>query len=396
MTFLDSWPWRKFLAESSLAGRGFSVLFFGRGFSVLFFGRGFSALIAISLLASCAADETYTGTEHVRVKHNVSGQFEWAVQHYEAGEYKEAVKNFERLRKEGAEVPDYDLVSFYVGMSLYHLGRFDDAARELESFLRSNTTRQEGQDARLSLLLTYERLGRWKDIATLASETDKLTLFQNNRALLKLVWARALREQGEIKGAKAVLSDALPYLDKMGSSDRSANPFYADPDQDLWGRYHFTEVLVEEVECNKLGPKEIMGSTKIKSADGATKIKKMRMHRLYNPWLEGVTDCFRKAVTLASNEIFAFESPWSAPAEQSLSQGIDVFANKIQTFLKEESGVLNNHRALQKASSEHLYRLLGTLDERLKFFKDRGVNSVHLESLRKQLDRLLVSLSRPS
>jgi hypothetical protein len=337
--------------------------------------RVWGALLCFFLLGACAADETIG--RHHKGQRAISSKFEWAVQHYEAGAYKDSLKNFLLLRGKGTEVPGYDLIPFYVGMSLFHLSRFEEAARELETFLRSGSARQEALDARLSLLLTLEKLGRWKEASSLAAETDKLTLFQNNRALLKLVWARALREQGEILGAKAVLKDSLPYLDKMEADERG--PLRTDPDQDLWGRYHFIEALIDETECTKAGP-------------SSTRRKKT----LYSPWLESVTDCFRGAITKASEELFSRESPWSSLAQESLERGISHFAEEIDGYLQKEKAKLESFRTLQKASREQLYRILGTTDSQLKTLKDRGINPLPLESLRKLLDRLLVTLSRPS
>ncbi len=308
-----------------------------------------------------------------RVKKSITNQFDWAVQSYEAGAYKEAVQRFERLQKEGAEVPEYDLIFFYLGMSRFKLGEIEESVTELESFLRSGTQRQEGQNARLTLLLAFEKLGRWKESASLAAETDKLTLFQYNRALLKLLWARSLAEQGELQGANVVLEDSLAYLDKVGADDKA--PFYANSDQDLWGRYYFSMVLVQVRACDLSQPKEIA-----------------KKKRLYDPWLDSVTDCLRKTLKLASEELFAKENDWNDRATEELGKAIESFGVKIEAQMKREAGVLANQRALKKSASQSLYRLLGTLDEQLKIFKDRAVNSGALELLRKQIDRLLVSI----
>lgn len=334
----------------------------------------------LATLSSCSAptEEVMVGGKPRRMKKSISSQFEWAVQSYEAGSYKEAIQRFERLQKEGSEVPEYDLILFYLGMSHHKIGEYPRAAGELEAFLKAGSQRQEGQDARLTLLLCYEKLGRWKDSASLSAETDKLTLFQYNRALLKLLWARALAEQGEVQGAKVVLEDAVAYLDKVGSEEK-AIPFYANPDEDLWGRYHFSSVLMEARTCPSPQPKEIA-----------------KKKKLYVPWLESVTDCLRASLTHGSQELFVKENAWSDMAGTELGAAIDTFGQKIQTHLKKEASSLASHRALQKSASENLYRLLGTVDEHIKNFKNRGVSPKPLESLRKQIDRLLVVISSPS
>lgn len=358
--------------------------------AALWLGR----FLLLGALASCAHIED-KGTKHRHPDAN-SSRFEWAVQNFEAGNFKKAIESFRALRAEGSALSGYDLIPYYLGMSHFRLKQYEPAARELESFVRGGGNRQESQDARITLLLAYEKLARWKDASSLAAETDKLTLFQNSRALLKLVWARSLREQNELLGAKATLEDTLPYLDKVGFDDGS-QPFYADPDQDLWGRYHYTALLIAESECAQLGPHEtLVPLPPLKDPEKTARKRKPIVRRLYPPWIESVTDCQRKAVTRASEEIFFRDSPWSEPTRQVLADGIDAFGAKLRSFLKQESGVLSRERALQKTARENLYRLLATIEEKMKYFKDHGLSPKTLESLRKQVDPLLVSISTSS
>jgi hypothetical protein len=354
------------------------------------------SLAALCLLAACSHGLD-TEAKHRKPDPN-SSRFEWAVQHYEAGDFEKAIKSFEALRKEGAEIPDFDLVPFYLGMSHYKLGHFETAAQELEGFVQGASKREESQDARITLLLTLEKLGRWKDTAALAMESDKLTLFQYNRALLKLIWARSLRELGEILGAKAELEEAQPFLDKA-TSDEAVQPFFADPDQDLWGRSHFTSILVTESECLKLEPRDLAHREPAPEKPGkksaAKKLKAVAPNRLYAPWLEAVTDCQRKASTEAADELFERESPWGPLAAAAISNSITIFGNRITGYLKEEASRLPRRRALQKDARENLYRLLALFEEKLKFFKNRELNEAPLEPLRKQVDRLLVEISSP-
>jgi tetratricopeptide (TPR) repeat protein len=350
-----------------------------------------AAALSILLLSSCAGSGDDVRRHHGKAPSAVWTRFEWGVQNYEAGDYQKAIAGFESLRKEGPAVPDYDLLPYYLGMSHYHLGQYPDAARELEAFLRAGASRQEAQDARLTLLLTYEKLGRWDDATALAVETDKLTLFQYNRALLKLVWAHALRERGELLGAKAALDEAEPYLDKVSTED-GGQPLYADADQDLWGRYHYTSVLVEEMECGRLTPKEIGVAAK----PGKKGRKARPLKRLYAPWLEAVTDCQRKAIAHASQEIFSHDSPWAPKAEAALTQGIEAFGERVRDYLRQESAALEKHRALEKTARENFYRLLSSVEDQIKIFKNRGLNSESLEAIRKKIDPLIVSLSHPS
>ncbi|MGZ3693140.1 MAG: tetratricopeptide repeat protein [Bdellovibrionota bacterium] len=306
-------------------------------------------------------------------------QFEWAVQSFEAGDYAHAVKQFKQLEKEGAKVADFELVPYYLGMSYFNAGFNREAAAYLERFLQVGQNLRESQDARMALLLIYERLNEWPRALGLAAETEHSTLFQNNRALLKLIWARALIETNEVLGAKAQLKDATQYLDLTSGEDRTV---LSESERDVWGRYHFTSLLVQERECQALNPQKA-GSGK-------------RAKTLYTNWLEGSIDCVRQAITEASNEIFIRESAWSVPSYSSLERSMDNLAAKIRQFLESENKVLSNKQALKKAAQAQLYRLITELDKNIKVFKIREVNSQYLESLRKRVDLLLVSISRPS
>ncbi len=343
----------------------------------------FPLALALALTSACSGtEEMMVRGKPKRVRKSVAAQFEWAVQAYEAGEYEEASRRFSKLRKEGAEVPDYDLISYYLGMGHFRLKQFEAATKELEAFLRSQNSGREGQEARLALLLAYEKLSRWKSSAALAAETDKMTLFHYNRALLKLLWARALREVGEIQGAKAVLEDSAAYLDKVSGEEGRAGPYYANPDQDLWGRYYFTSLLLKARDCTDLNPK------KVKSGKAES--------YLYTAWIEAESDCLSAAVRFASQELFAKESSWGQEAVNALSGSIDNFGSKVKEHSRLLAKHLSKQAALKKESLEGLYRVLGTVDDQIKNFKDREVTPEPLEQLRKQIDPLLVSISSSS
>jgi hypothetical protein len=349
------------------------------------------SLFALAMLveACSATNTTNEGKHHVAPAN--SSKFEWGVQHYEAGNYEKAIKVFDGLRKEGAAVPNFDLLAYYLGMSHFRLGHFDVAARELEAFVHASGGRLEAQDARIVLLLAYEKLARWKDASSLAMESDKLTLFQNNRAVLKLVWARALREQGEQLGAKTALDEALPYLDQTGTDDAS-QAFFADPDQDLWGRYHTTSILLRESECTGLSPHETAAKLPAKKKPPK---KLATPTRLYGPWLEAVTTCQRQALAEASDDLFSRESPWEPQAAAALATGFRVFGERILGYLHDETARLDRQRALQKIARENIYLLLHAVEEKLKVYKNQELNQSSLESLRKQLDGLLGKISSP-
>jgi hypothetical protein len=343
-------------------------------------------LLAMSVLASCSSlsevlyppSEPKEGDSVTREKKRqkvVSSQFEWAVQNYEAGEYDLAIPQFRKLKSLGPTVTGFELVPYYLGMSLYQSKQFPEATAELESFLKSESNASESQEARVALLSIYEKTRQWDRVLGLAAETDKLTLFQDKRAFLKLVWAQALQAKGEIKGAKAVLKDAAQYLDGH-SAKRSTGP---DLDKDLWGRFYYTTFLLKAEDCRTV-PKEI----------GSGKTKK----RLYQPWLESSVDCYRYSLDQITRDLG--ESGWSAQALAELERSIVAFGEKIQSYLNLEKGRLETRRALEGQARQNLYRLLSKTEDTIKFFKNQGLEAAPLESLRKRIDLLLVSLARPS
>jgi hypothetical protein len=342
-----------------------------------------SAAIALS---SCAAvndffypapvsKEGVSPAREQRRQKVVSTQYEWAVQNFEAGKYEKAVAEFRRLLPLGATLENYEMVPFYLGMSLYRLRQEPEATSQLENFLRARPADFSSQEARMALLSLYERAEQWDRVLGLAAETEGLTLFQDNRAFLKLVWARALLEKGEEKGAAAVLKDSLAYLD--GKSNRLTGP---DPDQDFWGRYHYTSLLLQLKGCNGREPKEINKGRK----------------RLYLPWLEATIDCFRQSLGGLVAELLLPESAWAPVSLNLLNSNLAAFGQKVKGYQRREGSRLAERRLLEGSAREQLYRFLNKIDEQDKVIKNHGVINTNLELIRKQVDLLLVSLSNPS
>lgn len=364
MTFPRSWLWPNTCPKLLLA--------FAAGLAL-------SACSTVKDAPVAAGDKPANSRQERSRLRSVSSQFEWAVQSYEAGKYLEAIEQFQRLRQVGAENPAYVRVPFYLGMSHYRSGQYREAQGFLQEFLRTAQPGSEAQEARLALLSVYERTQQWDALLGLAAETDKLTLFQDNRAYLKLLWARALVAKGEMKGARSVLEDASQYLN--GDPAQAART--PEPDLDLWGRYHFTQLLLQVDDCSARGPREIPEGKK-------------SVRRLYPAWLEATTDCYRRALSFTEKELLARESSWAKPATQELAKGIEAFGQRIQGYYQAEKSRLERQRVLQNSSRSQLYRLLGALDEALNNLKVQGLSSSTLEGARKRLDLLLLSLARPS
>lgn len=342
--------------------------------------------LAACALAGCAGERVAPGEPSApppavvdsRAR-GLSDQFQWAVQDYEAGKYTEAAEKFSRLEPRGAETPEFDLVSFYLGMCYYRAGQYGLATSRLREFLRGERSGEMAQDARLALLTIYERTQRWDDLLGLAAETDPLPLFQDNRAFLKLLWARALEAKGERKGAKKVLDDALQYL----AGDPNAAARSPDPDQDLWGRYHYTKLVLDLGACGLTEPKAF--------AEG-----KKSVRRLYPAWLDSSVDCLRGSLGFLEKELLLRDSAWGKAGTQAFVKETERFGDRIKGYYAEEKNNLARQRTLQNSSRTNLYRLISALEESSGRLKAAGFSPTAFEALRKRIDLLLVSLSSPA
>jgi tetratricopeptide (TPR) repeat protein len=305
------------------------------------------------------------------------GQMQWAVQNYEAGEYKKAIQQFDLLRTYGTEVPNYELIHFYIGMSYFRLEKLEEAKNSLNLFLQQNTLHHQNQEARITLLSIYEKQSKWDDLLGLAAEMEKLTLFQNNRAFLKLVWAKALVAKGENKGATLLLKESLQYLDSGDYRPLKS----MSPDTDLWGRYYYTQNLLKEQDCISTNPKSV-GSGKNK-------------RNLYLPWLENAVDCYASILKDVSENLIQKESNWSDEAMQNINQSFLSFEAKIQSFLKKERPHVEKARALSSQARQNLYRLLGKMDELQANVREKNLNTSSLKAFRTKIDQTITQIAAP-
>jgi len=308
----------------------------------------------------------------------LADKFQWAVQDYEAGKYTEAADKFRSLSAAGAENPEFDLVPFYLGMCYYQAGQYAPATDRLRYFLRGERNGEMAQDARLALLTIYEREQRWDELLGLAAETDPLPLFQDNRAFLKLLWARALEAKGERKGAAKVLGEAEQYL----AGDPSAAARSPDPDRDLWGRFHYLKLLLRLNECASSEPRAVGG--------------KKGSQRLYPAWADASVDCLRGSLTFLEKELLLRDSTWGKAGTLAFVKGTENFGDRLKSYFAQEKSRLVQQRILQGASRTNLYRLQSALDESASRLRSQGLSTNSLDALRKRIDLLLLSLSSPA
>ena len=308
------------------------------------------------------------------------GRYEWAVQSYESGEYDLAIVEFQKLKNLGSTVPNFEKIPFYLGMSHFKKSNWAVAQPLLEEYVHQNLSDSNGQEARISLLYIYEKQKNWNTLATLAAETETVNLFQTNRIQQKLLWARALRAQHELQGARIALKEAFTQLQNIPAS--LSDPYSEDLNEDLWGRYYFTELDIQVETCVSQEPRE--------------KKQKKKLSRLYSQWMAGVTDCLRGVLRTANQELFPTESKWSENATVSLEEGIALFVGKIQQFQSSEKENIAQWQSIEKEARQQLYQVFNLVDADLKQFREQSLPTNSLLHLRKQLDLLIVSLSSPS
>ena len=318
-----------------------------------------------------------TSGTHQEMK--TSSQFEWAVQYYEAGQYEKALPSFLKLSEKGAEEESFQLVPFYLGMTYYRLRNWAKASEFLEAFNRVKTEGAVSKESRVALMVCYENQQKWQQATALASEIDTMNLYQDNQFLVKLIWARALSEQGEILGAKTILKDTFQ---QMSNFPMSENPdlLQQDTESDLWGRYYFVSILINEKECESIQPKEIKG-------------KKPKF--LFDNWFEAENECVKRALKEGSLDLFRSDKAFSHPAAALIEKALESYAAKSNQFAAKQANI-EAKRQIANNARQHFYQVMGYVDELQKNLKIQELESPHLKQIRTRIDYLILSISSPS
>jgi len=301
-----------------------------------------------------------------------SNQFAWAVQNFEAGRYEKSLRLFLKLKAQGPQLEDFELISFYLGMSHFRLNELALAQKNLEFFIQQRLDLHQTQVAKLTLLSIFESEKKWNKILGLAAEMNTLSLFQDSRAYLKLSWARALRENKEHRSALLMLKEARDYLDVTDVSQLRPS----QPDQDLWGKYHSTELLLALDECGALEPKIVGKESRLET------------------WVDASADCLRRSFSLFSENLVSNDSPWITFAEENYLSSLNSFFVRYQGLEKKQS--LTRRRKLDPLMKSSLYRLHSEMETQKARLKDRSLSLDPIERIRKRIDSLLISLSQPS
>lgn len=308
-----------------------------------------------------------------------SSKYEWAVQSFEAGQYETALEKFSALELDGANVASFELIPFYIGMSHFQLSHLDGAISYLKKFLAGNGKRSEADDARIALLLAYEKKGAWSEITAVAGEMQESFTNAEDRILLRLVWAEALVRQGEYPGARQILRDAETGMGNIPFTGLDAD-LTASAGEDLQGRFAWLKTKSELAECSDRYPMNPDAPAK----KGAKKKEKgpNLAHRL-----EGKSECLEKALA-RSLENYAFFTPaWSGQIADTLRQGLESFVAEATQPAPGRIAIVKP--ILQRA----FYRIAAQLQNRLGTAEMPQTTRKPLEDLGKSVESLLQRVS---
>jgi thioredoxin-like negative regulator of GroEL len=168
-------------------------------------------------LAAEVADELTTARGERRGT-RLQGRLTDAAGAFERGRYLDARRMLKPLAD---EAPGAASVRELYGLTMYHLGRWRDAARELEAF-RSLTGSVEQHPV---LADAYRALGRYKKVDQLWEELRVASPSAELVAEGRIVAAGAMADQGDLQGAIALLEKAK--LDLKRPRDHTLRLIYA-------------------------------------------------------------------------------------------------------------------------------------------------------------------------
>ncbi|NUM88702.1 MAG: hypothetical protein HUU37_05825 [Bdellovibrionales bacterium] len=310
-----------------------------------------------------------------RLSESINSKFEWAIQNYEAGRYEDAIRGFRSVQRDPARVERFELIHWYLGMSHFHLGKLDDALTHLRQYLQANPVPgQESQEARVTLLRIHESRSDWPAIATLAAETDRLSLYQQNRALVKLLWAEALYQQKEYAGARSAASDAETILASLPQTEGD----HFDPRGALWSRHRWLQLVLDGHSCSDLTV--------------ARTGKKIHLEQ----WVDGYGECLERSVKRYVAEISQLPARWAEKTNAHMVRSFEVYRQRLEEELRALRPPLARQRALEGSARRAFHRILDQLNQGLKNFENQPDARESVERLLKSTEGLLHRFSLPN
>lgn len=241
---------------------------------------------------------------------NPSTNFQWALQSFEAGQYEDALERFSDIAQDGAQNENFDLAVYYQGRSLYLLNRYHESTERLRSYIDHNPRGAHAQDARLTLLLAYNILRDWKNSTVVAAEAIQGESYIGNKILIRLLWAEALIEIGELTGAHKALRETkemfqgIPEGSLMGDVLTESKSTLSE--RGLWLESH-----LQLRSCEMLKP--------------PAKSNAKNKNRLLTEWYSKRGLCLKQAFDIALTAYTVLGPRWNRAMSDSLATGVEVF-----------------------------------------------------------------------
>lgn len=299
-----------------------------------------------------------------------SESYEWAVQAFQAKQYSTALSRFDALLNQGAYVSNFERIPYYMGLSLFHMGRYAEAEVFFKTFLRRQPKGTRAQRARIAYLQSLKYLRRWDTVSTLASEAYEQSTYPTDRVLIKLVLAESLAERSELKGAEREL-DLVDRMLKMLPKSKNM-PFDDGIDKDsLHDRSFYVRTMIAIRACQRSSAPMVTSLSKRVAMLGSWFQEQGRCHvqvlkntvpkfPLVNPrWLTEITNLMLDAIdrfaeipqNLATDRKVRDESEALVIGEKHLKNTYYEWAGFLADSIK-----LNEFKPLVKGSEEQILR----------------------------------------
>ncbi len=301
------------------------------------------------ILCNCSTPQTkptaLKPTETKASKHITleNDQLDSAIQAYEAGKYENALKILSTLNKKDATLRDFHLVPYYQGLIHYSLNEYQEASDFLEQFVKENPNSKLLPNTYITLLICYKALSLWKKMVTLATEAQNISMYYDNKVLIKLLWVEALIRTGQQLGGKEALGEAEELLDSATENriQESKENFASLKGRFIWLRtYHILR------KCEAIPPPK--------------NINLQQASKKIYTWFEERGLCLNKALTIALPAFLQLNNYWSRTLSNSIQESLQSYFNAPDqlTKLKVITNPLYAYESARPVIRQQFYKML--------------------------------------
>ncbi len=150
---------------------------------------------------------------------DISRDFNTAMHFYKKGEYDEAAQRFELILSRSGAIARGDEVTFLLGESYYHLGKYADALGLYKRFAAEFPESKFATRASLSAGYASKKLGRFKDAIGFFSQVSEDPAAKGLEVESRLALADCFSQAGDARRAESILRDVLA-MPKLPSDQR--------------------------------------------------------------------------------------------------------------------------------------------------------------------------------